>query len=71
MPYIGNVPLNQLSGQTVDKMFQDIIDKGLKPSTAAGAKRVKLTAPADIVIKKTQLPKRNARTVTYGGLEDD
>ncbi len=40
VPYIGNVPLNQLSGQTVDKMFQDIIDKGLKPSTAAGAKRV-------------------------------
>ena len=24
----------------VDKMFQQIIDKGLKPSTAAGAKRV-------------------------------
>lgn len=40
VPYIGNVPLNQLSGQTVDKMFQNIIDKGLKPSTAAGAKRV-------------------------------
>ena len=38
---------------------------------AAGAKRVKLTAPADIVIEKTQLPKRNTRTVTYGGLEDD
>ena len=38
---------------------------------AAGAKRVKLTAPADIVIGKTQLPKRNTRTVTYGGLEDD
>ena len=38
---------------------------------AAGAKRVKLTAPEDIVIEKTQLPKRNTRTVTYGGLEDD
>ena len=38
---------------------------------AAGAKRVKLAAPADIVIEKTQLPKRNTRTVTYGGLEDD
>ena len=24
----------------MDKMFQQIIDKGLKPSTAAGAKRV-------------------------------
>ena len=38
---------------------------------AAGAKRVKLAAPADSVIEKTQLPKRNTRTVTYGGLEDD
>ena len=38
---------------------------------AAGAKRVKLADPADIVIEKTQLPKRNTRTVTYGGLEDD
>ena len=38
---------------------------------AAGAKRVKLTAPADIVIEKTQLPLRKVRTVTYGGLEDD
>lgn len=40
VPYVGHVPLNELSGQMVDKMFQDIIDKGLKPSTAAGAKRV-------------------------------
>lgn len=38
---------------------------------AAGAKRVKLASPADIVIGKTQLPARRARTVTYGGLEDD
>ena len=37
----------------------------------AGAKRVKLTAPADIVIGKTQLPKCTGQTVTYGGLEDD
>lgn len=40
VPYIGNVPLNQLAPSMVDKMFQKIIDKGLKPSTAAGAKRV-------------------------------
>lgn len=39
-PYIGNVPLNQLAPSMVDKMFRQIIDKGLKPSTAAGAKRV-------------------------------
>lgn len=40
VPYVGNVPLNQLGGQTVDKMFQTIITKGLKPSTALTAKRV-------------------------------
>ena len=39
-PYIGGVALNQLTPAMVDKMFQQIIDKGLKPSTAAGAKRV-------------------------------
>ncbi|MDR2783139.1 MAG: tyrosine-type recombinase/integrase [Treponema sp.] len=39
-PYIGNVPLNQLAPSMVDNMFRQIIDKGLKPSTAAGAKRV-------------------------------
>lgn len=38
---------------------------------AAGAKRVKLTSPADIVTGRTQLPRREKRTVTYGGLEDD
>ena len=40
IPYIGGVALNQLTPAMVDKMFQQIIDKGLKPSTAAGAKRV-------------------------------
>lgn len=35
-PYIGGVALNQLTPAMVDKMFQQIIDKGLKPSTAAG-----------------------------------
>lgn len=39
-PYVGGVALNQLTPALVDKMFQQIIDKGLKPSTAAGAKRV-------------------------------
>lgn len=37
----------------------------------AGAKRVKLTAPEDVAIGKTQLPKCAEQTVTYGGLEDD
>lgn len=37
----------------------------------AGAKRVKLTAPADAVIGDTELPKCSGQTVTYGGLEDD
>lgn len=40
VPYIGHIPLNQLTPAAVDKMFQAIIDKGLKPSTALGAKRV-------------------------------
>lgn len=39
-PYVGGVALNQLTPAMVDKMFQQIIDSGLKPSTAAGAKRV-------------------------------
>ena len=39
-PYIGGVALNQLTPTMVDKMFQQIIGKGLKPSTTAGAKRV-------------------------------
>ena len=38
---------------------------------AAGAKRVRLAEPADIVIARTQLPKRENRAVAYGGLEDD
>lgn len=37
----------------------------------AGAKRVKLTAPQDITVGKTRLPKATSTTVTYGGLEDD
>lgn len=37
----------------------------------AGAKRVRLTAPEDLKIDNTQLPKCTGRTVTYGGLEDD
>ncbi len=39
-PYIGGVAFNQFTPDMVDKMFQQIIDKGLKPSTAAGAKHV-------------------------------
>lgn len=38
---------------------------------AAGAKRVKVELPGDIVVSKVQLPKRGSRTLTYGGLEDD
>lgn len=37
----------------------------------AGAKRVKLTAPADTVIQNTELPKCSGASVTYGGMEDD
>lgn len=37
----------------------------------AGAKRVRLTAPDDVTVSKTQLPKCGGVTITYGGLEDD
>lgn len=37
----------------------------------AGAKRVKLTAPADAAVQNTELPKCAGVTATYGGMEDD
>ncbi len=40
IPYIGNVVLGKLSPPMVDKTFQDLLDKGLKPGTVAGVKRV-------------------------------
>lgn len=40
VPYIGHVALNQLSPSMIDKAFQEMLDKGLKPGTVAGAKRV-------------------------------
>lgn len=57
--------------------WQRKIGRDINPSElimrirAAGAKRVKVTAPADIVIKETELPKCSKETITYGGLEDD
>lgn len=35
VPYIGNVPLNQLAPSMVDKMFQDIIDKARRQEPSA------------------------------------
>lgn len=37
----------------------------------AGAKRLTLTAPADLAVSETQLPSCTAVTVAYGGIEDD
>lgn len=37
----------------------------------AGAKRVKLTEPDDVVITRTQLPKCGTVQIVYGGIEDD
>lgn len=37
----------------------------------AGAKRVKVTAPEDVAVSKTELPICTARKLMYGGLEDD
>lgn len=37
----------------------------------AGAKRVKVTAPADETVEKHELPRCTGAAATYGGLEDD
>lgn len=37
----------------------------------AGAKKVKITAPTDVVIDNTEIPKLTTCNVVYGGLEDD
>ena len=37
----------------------------------AGAKRVKILSPTDMVTEKTELPKCGQKTITYGGLEND
>lgn len=40
VPYVGHVPLQQLSAAMVDKMFQQIMEKGAAPMTVSGAKQV-------------------------------
>ena len=37
----------------------------------AGAKRVKLKAPADTVVSAATIARCDSETVNYGGLEDD
>lgn len=37
----------------------------------AGAKKVKITAPTDVVVDNTEIPKLTTCNVVYGGLEDD
>lgn len=37
----------------------------------AGAKRVRVSAPLDTIISKTQIPACTEETVIYGGIEDD
>ena len=37
----------------------------------AGAKRVRLAAPADTVVSTMQIARCDGETVSYGGLEDD
>ena len=57
--------------------WQRTIGRDINPSKlvalvmAAGAKRVKLTAPADVAVQTMMLPKCTGVTATYGGLEDD
>lgn len=38
---------------------------------SAGAKRVRLTAPADTVVSAAAIARCDSETVSYGGLEDD
>lgn len=37
----------------------------------AGAKKVKITAPTDVVVGSAEIPKLTTCNVVYGGLEDD
>ena len=59
------------------KVWQRKLGRDINPSEliarirGAGAKRVSLTAPGDIVVSKTGLPKCTETAVDYGGLEDD
>lgn len=78
---------DQKSAGTIQKKVEEAVDgyvswqrrmnRDINPTELvfrvreAGAKRVRITAPEDVVIRKTQLPKLGKRTVTYGGLEDD
>ena len=40
VPFVGHVPLNQLSPVMLDKMFQQLFDKGLSNSTVRYAQRI-------------------------------
>lgn len=59
------------------KIWQRSLGRDIDPSEliarikSAGAKRVKVTAPEDVVVTKKQLPNCIATEVIYGGLEDD
>lgn len=69
-PYVGGVALNQFTPAMVDNMFQQIIDSGLKPSTAAGAKRV-LSVALGHARKYRYIETNSARdTLTKFGKDD-
>lgn len=59
------------------KVWQCSLGRDINPSELiarikdAGAKRVKVTLPEDVVVNKKQLPNCIAAEVIYGGLEDD
>lgn len=83
--YIGSADRNNVAAvqgaveQAVEdyKAWQRKLGRDINPTEliaavrGAGAKRVKLTAPADTVVKAAEVARCDAETVTYGGLEDD
>ncbi len=83
--YIGNADRNNVAAiQTAVadavagyKKWQRKLGRDVNPTELiavirqAGAKRVKLTAPADTVVSAAQIARCDSETVRYGGLEDD
>ena len=61
----------------VYKVWQRTMGRDIDPAELiaqiknAGAKKVKITAPTDVVVGSAEIPKLTTCNVVYGGLEDD
>lgn len=59
------------------KVWQRTMGRDIDPAELiaqiknAGAKKVKITAPTDVVVGSAEIPKLTTCKVVYGGLEDD